>query len=36
MSDDKDQSQKTEEATLKKLEDAHKKGDVVKSREVGH
>lgn len=36
MAEDQDQSQKTEEPTEKKLEDAHKKGDVVKSREVGH
>jgi len=36
MADDQDQSQKTEDPTDKKLEDAHKKGDVVKSKEVGH
>ncbi|RMF10189.1 MAG: flagellar biosynthesis protein FlhB [Alphaproteobacteria bacterium] len=36
MAEEQDQSQKTEEPTQKKLEDAHKKGDVVKSREVGH
>lgn len=36
MADDQDQSQKTEDATQKKLDDSHKKGDVIKSREVGH
>ena len=36
MAEDQDESQKTEDPTDKKLEDAHKKGDVVKSREVGH
>ncbi len=36
MSDDQDQSQKTEEPSEKKLEDAHKRGEVVKSREVSH
>ncbi|HWJ88365.1 MAG TPA: flagellar biosynthesis protein FlhB [Pelagibacterium sp.] len=35
MSDDKpEQSEKTEDPSLKRLEDAHKKGDVVKSQEV--
>jgi len=36
MADDseQDQSQKTEEPTQKKLEDAHKRGDVAKSQEV--
>ncbi|SLN76827.1 flagellar biosynthesis protein FlhB [Oceanibacterium hippocampi] len=33
---DEDQSQKTEEPTAKKLEDAFKKGQVAKSQEVGH
>ncbi len=36
MADDQDESQKTEEPTSKKLEDAHKKGQVAKSQEVGH
>ncbi|MEH6497490.1 MAG: flagellar biosynthesis protein FlhB [Pseudomonas marincola] len=36
MADDQDDSQKTEEPTSKKLEDAHKKGQVPKSQEVGH
>lgn len=36
MADDQDQSQKTEEPSQKKLEEAHKKGDVVKSRDVAH
>ncbi len=36
MADDQDESQKTEEPTAKKLEDAHKKGQVAKSQEVGH
>lgn len=36
MADDKDDAQKTEEPTLKKLEDAFKKGQVPKSQEVGH
>ncbi|GGA47835.1 flagellar biosynthesis protein FlhB [Pelagibacterium lentulum] len=34
MSDQPEQSEKTEEPTLKRLEDAHKKGDVAKSQEV--
>ena len=34
MSGDQDQSQKTEEPTEKKLRDAHKRGEVVKSQEV--
>ena len=33
---DEDKSSKTEEPTPRKLEDAHKKGDVVKSQEVGN
>jgi len=36
MADDKDDAQKTEEPTAKKLEDAFKKGQVPKSQEVGH
>jgi flagellar biosynthetic protein FlhB len=36
MSEDKDDAQKTEEPTAKKLEDAFKKGQVPKSQEVGH
>ncbi len=36
MSEQPDQSQKTEEPTQKKLEEAHKKGDVAKSQEVRH
>ncbi len=36
MADDQDESQKTEEPTQKKLEDAHKKGQVAKSQEVSH
>ncbi len=36
MADDQDDAQKTEEPTPKKLEDAHKKGQVAKSQEVGH
>ena len=36
MADDQDEAQKTEEPTPKKLEDAHKKGQVAKSQEVGH
>lgn len=34
MADDPDQSEKTEDPTQKKLDDAHKKGDVAKSQEV--
>lgn len=34
MAGDQDESQKTEEPTQKKLDDARKKGDVVKSQEV--
>jgi flagellar biosynthetic protein FlhB len=34
MADDPDKSEKTEEPSDKKLEDAHKKGDVAKSQEV--
>ncbi|MCG8491754.1 MAG: flagellar biosynthesis protein FlhB [Sneathiellales bacterium] len=36
MADDQDEAQKTEEPTPKKIEDAHKKGQVAKSQEVGH
>lgn len=36
MADDQDDAQKTEDPTSKKLEDAHKKGQVPKSQEVGH
>ncbi len=36
MADDTDKSQKTEEPTQKKLEDARKKGQVASSREVNH
>lgn len=36
MADDQDQSQKTEEPTHKRLEDARRKGQVASSREVGH
>lgn len=34
MAEHQDQSEKTEEPTQKKLDDAHKKGDVAKSQEV--
>jgi len=34
MADDQDQSQKTEDATPQKLQDARKKGDVAKSQEI--
>ncbi len=36
MADDKDSSQKTEEPTPKKLEEARKKGQIASSREVNH
>jgi len=36
MADDQDDSQKTEEPTAKKLQDAHEKGEVAKSQEVRH
>lgn len=36
MADEQDQSQKTEEPSEKKLEEAHKKGEVAKSREIAH
>jgi len=36
MSDDTDKSQKTEDPTAKRLEEAHRKGQVAKSEEVGH
>ena len=34
MSDEPDKSAKTEDPSQKKLDDAHKKGDVAKSQEV--
>jgi flagellar biosynthesis protein FlhB len=34
MADDQDQSQKTEDATPQKLQDARKKGDIAKSQEI--
>ncbi len=36
MSEDSDDSSKTEEASHKKLEEARKKGQGVSSREIGH
>lgn len=36
MAEDQDSSQKTEEPTSKKLEDARKKGQVANSREINH
>jgi len=36
MADDQDESQKTEDATPKKLQEAQEKGEVVKSQEVKH
>ena len=36
MADDQDKSQKTEEPTHKRLEDARRKGQVASSREVNH
>ncbi len=36
MADDRDESQKTEEPTQRRLDDARKKGDVASSREIGH
>lgn len=36
MSDEQDSSQKTEEPTSKKLEDARKKGQIANSREINH
>lgn len=36
MSDEQDDSQKTEEATPKRLEEARKKGQVVSSKEITH
>ncbi|PCI32186.1 MAG: flagellar biosynthesis protein FlhB [Alphaproteobacteria bacterium] len=36
MADDQDESQKTEEPTDKKLQEAHDKGEVAKSQEVKH
>ncbi|MBM3484450.1 MAG: flagellar biosynthesis protein FlhB, partial [Alphaproteobacteria bacterium] len=34
MAEDRDDSQRTEEPTPKKLDDARKKGQVIQSREV--
>ncbi|MEM8811764.1 MAG: EscU/YscU/HrcU family type III secretion system export apparatus switch protein, partial [Pseudomonadota bacterium] len=34
MAEQDDDTEKTEDPTQKKLEDAHKKGDVAKSQEV--
>ena len=34
MADEHDDSQRTEEPTQKRLDEAHKKGDVVKSQEL--
>ena len=36
MADEQDQSQKTEDPTPKRLEEAHKKGEVAKSQEIKH
>ena len=36
MADDQDKSQKTEDPTQRKLDDAHEKGQVVKSQEVSN
>ncbi len=36
MSDEPDKSQKTEDPTQKRLDEAHKKGDVAKSQEISH
>ncbi len=36
MADDRDDSQKTEEPTQRRLDDARKRGDVASSREIGH
>ena len=36
MADEQDKSQKTEEPTQKRLEEAHEKGQLAKSEEVGH
>ncbi len=36
MADDQDQSQKTEEPTQRRLDEAHRKGQVATSREVNH
>ena len=36
MSDDQDDSQKTEDPTQKRLEDARKKGQIASSREINH
>ena len=34
MADDNDSSEKTEDPTQKRLDDAHERGDVAKSQEV--
>src|SRR5689334_8380937 len=36
MADDADDSQKTEDPSQKRLDDAHKKGNVPSSREINH
>jgi len=36
MADDRDDSQKTEEPTEKRLDEAHKRGDFASSREIGN
>jgi len=36
MADDRDDSQRTEEPTQRRLEEAHKKGEFANSRELGH
>jgi flagellar biosynthesis protein FlhB len=36
MAEDQDKSQKTEDATPKRLDEAHKKGQVAKSQELNH
>ena len=36
MADDRDDSQKTDEPTQRRLEDARKRGDFANSREIGH
>lgn len=36
MSDEPDKAQKTEDPTQKRLDEAHRKGDVAKSQEIGH
>ena len=36
MADDQDKSEKTEEPTAKRIDDAFKKGQVPKSQEINH